>query len=133
VSIALKIYDSLPIALQNQACSIEGWRNDRRRYGGDFHSILNQIITMGDLDTKNLSEEQTKCLSSFMKAALTSHYWSRQFKEFNVNIDSGDLFTEIKKLPVLTKDVVKRYSSEIRTRIIPESQVISSRTSGSTG
>jgi phenylacetate-CoA ligase len=128
-----QLYHHLPVWAQNILVSVKGYSIERLRFGNDFNLILEQSINRMQLNEEQLKRYQELCMSSFLKAATTSPFWSKRFEEYNVDINSNDLFSEIKKLPILTKDEVKRHSSAIRTAKISNREVITSKTSGSTG
>lgn len=56
-------YSLLPVSLQQVACTFEGWRVARMRFGGDFHALLN-----GYREREAWSQER---IAEFSRARLT--------------------------------------------------------------
>lgn len=96
-----KIYLKSPIWLQQILINIEGYRIKKRRFGEVFHTSLNESRKQ---DAFIVDHKQ---LQIFMSASVNVPYWSKQFKKYDVNIESKDLTLEIKKLPILSKSFVK--------------------------
>jgi phenylacetate-CoA ligase len=72
-------------------------------------------------------------MSQFLKTAEMAPYWRIKFLECNVNPRSDDPFAELAKLPILTKEEVKRNIGGITNPAINRRSVRWRHTSGTTG
>ena len=96
----LGIYLKLNRHLQNVILNLYGYWIFKERYNNYFKNHLSfyENSNPNILDIKQLRE--------FLKSAKKTEYWNNQFKKYNFNINSKDLKTELKKLPILTKEKV---------------------------
>lgn len=84
----------------------------------------------------SLSDEVvTDDLKNFLIRANKVKFWKERFAEFDVNLESSDLTTELKKLPILSKHEVKSNVKDIKERKYFSffSGIRQAKTSGSTG
>jgi len=125
------IYLNSPIALQNIIVNAEGWRLNRRRYGGSYHDIFAATQKRSLYSSSELHHYSLKKLQEFFYIADRSNYWNKQFKRYSVNVDSNEPFFELSKLPLLTKTQVKENVDDISLN--QDSSVLSRHTSGTTG
>lgn len=129
MKIAKKLFYQLPIKLQENIISIYISNNNKRRYGDFFKKIEKTLKNNLLLSNNELLKFQENKLSFFLKNSSKSKFWKDKFLEHNVNIN-GDPFSEIKKLPILTKkEVIENYGDII----IHSSSNKKRSTSGSTG
>lgn len=125
----LKAYHSLPLWAQHAAVSTLGLFNTRHRYSKDFDRTLEEYMKNLALSKEQLKDFQREELSKLLKSATHSEYWKERFNKFSVN-PHGDPYSEIKKLPILTKGEVKQNVHKIR---IKGERLTVKSTSGSTG
>ncbi|NVJ64193.1 MAG: phenylacetate--CoA ligase family protein [Flavobacteriaceae bacterium] len=95
-----------------------------RRYNILFFYFLKKINqSKRDLDLNSLR--------LFLRHANTnSKFWKHRFEKYSFNVESGDLISELKKLPVLTKKEVSENKEDIRCYKLLSTKV---KTSGTTG
>ncbi|MGZ8842236.1 MAG: phenylacetate--CoA ligase family protein [Pyrinomonadaceae bacterium] len=129
------IYLRLPVLLQNAACSIEGWRIHRRRYGYAFHRALQLAEERTYWPRERLIEYQGQRIRELMVyCAKHVPYYRRRFREWGVPVSRiGSLADLSRYLPVLTKDEVRSHYSEFISDAVPKRQITHLRTSGTTG
>ncbi|ACV67687.1 phenylacetate--CoA ligase family protein [Desulfohalobium retbaense] len=128
------IYLKLPIFLQNILVSIEGKRIQRRRYSRHFYNIFNEVIDrFCDLDMAFQGDYQKKRLRDFLQKARLSPFWYKRFLDYEVDPDAEDVFQELRKLPVLSKDEVKDHAHDIDISAQLDVDFFSCHTSGTTG
>ena len=127
------LYLRLPVALQNAVVSIEGWRINRRRYGGGFRHAERLVQEQSSLTVAELQLLRGRLLRSFFQNASAVPFWQQQFKVFSVNPESDEPFNELAKLPVLTKEEVKRNFEGIINPAIRQRSRLWRHTSGTTG
>ncbi|WP_196889212.1 hypothetical protein [Aureivirga sp. CE67] len=126
----LNIYFNSPIWIQNLIISIKGYQIKKNRFSSNFYKELDFYQS---LDNKSLHEKivlEEERLRKFLKNAKNSEYWNSRFLKYNINIDAIDIKKELKKLPILTKDDVRKNIDLIK---INKEPLISKRTSGTTG
>jgi phenylacetate-CoA ligase len=133
LSILEKVYLWLPTVFQNVVVSIEGGRIQRRRYGAEFHRAEKLVQTQGFLRGDDLQALRSRLLSDILREASNTPFWREQFDEYGVQIKSSDPFSELVKLPLLTKDVVKNNVNRIVNPAIDRRQLLWRHTSGTTG
>lgn len=121
-----KLYFKLPYFAQTIILNIKGFIIMRNRYNKDFWKVLSIF--------KNRKREvvDIQQLRRFLQNANASSFWNRRFNEYDVKLDAEDIIRELKKLPVLTKDEVKRNSDTIRVNV-EKDKIGTIKTSGTTG
>ena len=71
-------------------------------------------------------------LKIFFLEANNTKFWKKQFEIFSINLEADNFIDELSKLPILTKDQVKKYYKEIvNKKYISKSK--NYNTSGTTG
>lgn len=63
-----RLYSCLPIGLQNLACSIEGWRLARRRYGVGYQELNRELVERTSVAADRIQE--------IRRCRLRSHFYS---------------------------------------------------------
>lgn len=127
------IYLSLPVPFQNLLVTLEGWRLKKRRYGNEYGKVCREVLERSLFNNEKLIQYQDKRLRVFLAIATKSPFWKSRFGEYGIRIDSDDIFSEIKKLPVLTKEEVKKHADEILDKSALQHESVSCHTSGTTG
>jgi phenylacetate-CoA ligase len=128
-----QFYQGLPVALQNIAVSFEGWRLKKRRYGKAYRNAFDRILNQEKFSKQELIRFQRDRLCDFMKAASRSVFWQNRFSKYRVDLNADDIFGEIARLPILTKDEVKANVSDIPVQDASNDTQVSVHTSGTTG
>ncbi|MCR4819792.1 MAG: hypothetical protein K5838_01555 [Elusimicrobiales bacterium] len=124
MKIAEKIYSCLPVFMQHAACTIKGFLINRRRYNSEFFSFLNAY------ENRSVNAEQE--LRKFMCGISEMDYYRRLFSECCIDTSFKNVYSEIAKLPVLTKEEVKRNTAAFINHSF-KGKVITAHTSGTTG
>lgn len=128
-----QIYNLLPVQAQNLLVSFEGRRLQSRRYCGSYNDILSECEARQHFSPSEMLEYQKRRLSLTLQVAKKTPFWSRRFSEVGVNEKSEDPFSELKKLPVLTKQEIKANISEISAAVTTSQKTHTRHTSGTTG
>lgn len=131
---AVSLYQRLPPSLQTLACSVEGWRIERRRYSAEFRRLLAAAEGRAFAPPELVQEYRDARLRAFVRhAAETVPYYRRLFRELGV--EPGDVRTldDLGLLPVLTTADVQDLGSELVSPAVPERSRVPIRTSGTTG
>src|SRR5436190_21484639 len=83
-----KLYAVLPVALQNAACSIEGWRIARRRYTPEFHQLLAEYEARTAFSRERMQEfRDARVRAMVQHCAQTVPYYRRLFDEWRFGLD----------------------------------------------
>jgi len=128
------LYSKLPIPLQHLACSIEGWRIQRSRYGGDYPSLLSAAETRTFWSVEQVQEFRDQCLRNFVRhCAQTVPFYRRQFEERGISYNNIQTLNDLKYLPILTKQQVQENYPALLSEAVPRSRSIVAHTSGTTG
>jgi len=128
------VYLHLPIALQNIACSFEGWRIQRARYSKAFSDLLQEAESRTFSSEEQIKAFRDERLCAFVKHCYDSvPFYRRQFNE--IGLRPGDIreLNDLHKLPVLTKNDVQENGADLISETIPRAKQVSVHTSGTTG
>ena len=103
-----KVYDNLPIFLQNAFVIFRGYLLSRLRYNKIFWETLNEIIKHDDLTPQDIVDYQNRKLQHLVNHAYTNTVYYRKIMEER-NISSADIQTrdDLKKLPILRRENIK--------------------------
>ena len=127
------IYSSLPVFLQNIVINAEGARLLLRRYGADYKNIEEKVAKRCLYSADQLHEYRSKCLNEHLIQAYQTPFWRSRFDEYDVKLNGNNPFEQIQKLPILTKEEVKKNIFDIINPTIDSANLISAHTSGTTG
>lgn len=128
------LYRQLPIPLQQIACSLEGWRIQRTRYGGDFDEVLVAANSRSFWSYEQVSEFRNSRLRAFIcHCARNVPYYRRKFSELGINPEDIRTLKDLEVLPVLTKAEVQDCQNELRAENYRRGGTVSLHTSGTTG
>lgn len=79
----LAVFENLPVALQQVACHVEGWRIGRHRYGGEFRELLRAAEARSFWSREQIDEYQGWRLGTFLEHARqhTAYYAGQRMDE----------------------------------------------------
>lgn len=126
----MDIYCKSPIFFQNIFTSLQGIKNTISRYSGQYDSALQEYHNFDYHNIEKLEEYQNKRVKEFVKFAFDNSPFYKEFYK-GIDIDSINTVEDLKKLPVLPKELVRENIDKFYT--IPESEALVSNTSGTTG
>ncbi|MCF8096167.1 MAG: hypothetical protein K9J79_12495 [Desulfobacteraceae bacterium] len=128
------LYLKLPIFLQNLACSIEGKRIQKNRYGGAFNEILQEYESRSYWDNDQVARFRGERLRSFIGQAFKHVPYYREMAG-QLGLAEKDFagLEDLQKLPLLTKSKVQDEYSRFLSGAITQNHCITSHTSGTTG
>ena len=128
-----KIYNRAPIFIQNFACSFEGWRINRKRYGGDFRSILHKAKKRSALSEDQLIAYRDRRLNKFViHAAETVPFYRKWFKKNNVSPQDVKCLGDLEAFPIINKETVRENYHDMVSELVPYREQIIMHTSGTT-
>lgn len=128
-----RIYNAAPVSCKNIIGSIYSYFSNTYKYGGIYERYREFLKETQYYSNEKLREIQEKKLSDILKYANNnSRYYNHLIRKYDVHLTGSDIFEEIKKLPILTKDIVRENYNDIRTNI-PTSKKLTFSSSGTTG
>lgn len=130
----IKLYNKLPIIVQNMACSFEGKRIQIQRYGSDFQNIFMDYKQRNNWSYEQMCDFRDKRLKLMIKHCYdTVPFYRNLFDDYGINPESIRDLEDLKKLPLLTKSIVKNNFNNLISTDINKNKVIKIKTSGTTG
>ncbi len=129
-----RLYLALPIPLQHLACSVEGLRIQRSRYGGDYRRIEAEVRARDRWSRDRIETLRRERLRAFVDHAFrTVPYYRRLARERGFDPASVREVGDLAALPVLDKATVQREGAAMISEAVPRAERIIAHTSGSTG
>jgi phenylacetate-CoA ligase len=124
------IYSLSPVWIQNWIISFYGYILYKQRYGGDYYKFFNFYKNKDYSNLQNEKKIQYEELIKILKHAKENSVF---YKNFYKNYDLSQIknINDIKKLPILEKETLRRSINDIYT--VPVNESISSFTGGTTG
>ena len=128
------IYQNSPIWFQNFLVSSTGILENRGRFNNEFEGF-SEFLTQSKKFSKNeVVEYQRHSLRKLINHAYkTVPYYYHIFKDLKLNPNDVKNEEELKKLPMLTKEMLTHNSHSLISRNIPKRDLIPVHTSGTTG
>lgn len=133
-SFAEKIYYKLPYPLQNVAVSLYGLKLKRERYSETFFKHLKSLKRCEWKSGKNIEKHQNENIVQLIQHAYnTVPFYKKWYDEYGVDISQIKTVDDLKKLPVLTKSLVKENQEELISNKFKKDILSKQLTSGTTG
>lgn len=125
-----KLYDHMPIFMQNIMCSVQGYLNDFSRYGKAYHAERDFLREFDTWSYERKLEYQRKALVDFLHYAVAHSRFYQKLYE-GIDIDSISTIQDLKKLPIVDKEMLRSNIDEVVT--IPRRGAVVGHTGGTTG
>lgn len=123
-----KVYDYSPIFFQNIMVSTKGYLNSKKRYGKTYQHYLKFYNNFDSLKLEEKKEYQLKEMKKFIKYAYSNSKFYKKFYK-GIDIDKINSIDDLKKLPILTKEMLRKNILDINTI----KKGVESHTGGTTG
>ncbi|HZO90068.1 MAG TPA: hypothetical protein VFB38_17195 [Chthonomonadaceae bacterium] len=128
------IYLRMPFFVQNALCNVQGWKNERQRYGRAFPALLREAEERVGWPQEQMIAFRDRRLRAFVQhCARTVPYYQRLFQKLCIGPEEIRTLEDLQRLPILTKDEVRAHSQELISQAVPERERIWMHTSGTTG
>lgn len=132
------LYARLPRGLQSVACSLEGWRVERQRYGPLFSATLAHSEGLVRVPEEERRAWSRTRLTQVLTAASKTVFWAERFRDCAIDPQGADPYAELAKLPILAKSEIQARAADFLLDTAATSGVSSTRllkrhTSGTTG
>lgn len=125
-----KIYEKMPIVVQNILISMYGLKLIMERYGRVYREYKKELKSKNYSDYSICLKEQEREFLDFINYAYkNSKFYKKLYKDININEIKS--LNNIKKLPIVTKEMLRENMNEIRT--IDLHHAIEGHTGGTTG
>lgn len=131
---AISLYRVAPVWVQNLLLTGFGAVLDRERYGGryrEYREFLAQSEHFSAAELRAYQEEQLRTLVAH--AYATVPYYRRRFDERRLMPADIRYLEDLPKIPLLTKEEIRRHFDELRSRDVPARSMRTGHTSGTTG
>lgn len=128
------VYGRSPIPFQNAMVSGYGLLQRRERRSRSFRRILAELEKTERWNLEELEALQALRLQKLIRHAYANvPYYRRVFEERRLTPSDIRAPVDLYKLPILTKQSVRRYAKELRASNVPRFRFRLGRTGGSTG
>ncbi|WKA53872.1 phenylacetate--CoA ligase family protein [Planococcus shixiaomingii] len=126
----MKIYENSPIFIQHLLTTIEGRRRSNKRFGEVYWNFLSELEQRDYTNEQEEVRYQERELQKLLQFAVKNSPFYKEFYK-GIDIDSIKTVDDLKKLPLLTKEIVRQNIESMYT--IDEKSGIVSHTSGTSG
>lgn len=132
-SLINSLYFKSPVYIKNLFATLYGYKENGKRYGSHYINYLLELKQTEYLKNDELENIQVERLKSFLKfASAYSTYYNKLFNKCDLNPSEFKDTETLKKLPILEKEEVRKYSDEISCKR-KFKKTYNVKTSGSTG
>jgi phenylacetate-CoA ligase len=127
-------YHRLPIAFQHLACTAEGWRIARDRYGPPFHALLREGEERSRWPQEAIAEWRDKRLRAFLVKALdVSPFHRERFRAAGIGPEDIRSLDDLRALPAMAKADAHAMQATLDAGGAARSRLRQAHTSGTTG
>ncbi len=109
-----KVYDNSPIFLQNIMCSLEGYRKCRVRYADAYWKHRKFLEDFDNWPLEKQLEYQRTEMVKFIKYAYNNSKFYHNLYQ-GINIDEIQTVEDLKKLPMVDKEMLRANMSDVVT------------------
>lgn len=128
------IYAHLPRFAQNLACSFEGLRIQKKRYGRPFLTLLQEVESHDTWSQDQIEEYRDQHVREYVRhCAKTVPYFRARFQELGITYTDIHTLADLCKLPVIGKAEMASQMSSFQSKDVHRKKCIVSHTSGTTG
>lgn len=128
------LYQLAPVWGQNLLLTGFGMALERERYGGRFREYRDMLSRTEWYSRTDLEAYQDERLRDVVRHAYdTVPYYRRRFDEQKLRPGDVRGRADLPKLPVLTRDDIRRHFDELRSTAVPARAMRKGHTSGTTG
>mgnify|MGYP001268506645 CR=1 FL=1 len=129
-----KIYNNIPIPLQNLAVTLEGMRINRQRYNKNYKKILLDYLESDTFSIEKIRKTRLLKLKQLLIFANeNSNYYKELFSQKKFDPRNLQSEEELKVLPVLSKNEIKAFYKDIVISKLKNERIFYTHTSGTTG
>lgn len=124
-----RIYNSVPVFLQNIIVSLVGWSLNRKRKSGNYAHYIRDIKSRNAFSQEEFAEFQKRELNEALSfVSKNIPFYESLYEGIDLNLNAAE---DLGRLPVLEREVLKQRSSEFVQKKSVRDLVV--HTTGSTG
>jgi phenylacetate-CoA ligase len=128
------LYDNSPLWLQTIYLNLYALKIHRQRYGSDFEALFEEFRKTEQYTLQQIRDYQDEKVAHLIRYATTNvPYYRQLFRENKLKASDVQNVNDLHKVPVLTKDMVKRHAGDLLATNIGKDRLIGGSTSGTTG
>ncbi len=132
--IGAKIYSSLPVFLQNVACSLYGYREAQVRLGKEFERRLRWLRETEKWSAAEIEACQSERLRELIAYTYSNvPYYRERMQALKLTPEDIRTVADLPKLPILTKEDVRAHGARLLSQAARRQHLIERHTSGTTG
>ncbi len=129
-----RVYEKMPVPLQNVACSLKGFQLRRQRYNRTFRDTLRFLSESDRWDSDTQQRyEQHQLRRIVTHAAETVPYYRDLFSQLKLRPQSIRSTGDLRQLPILSKEAVRELGDRLLSEAIPLNDRRTCYTGGTTG
>jgi phenylacetate-CoA ligase len=125
-----KVYDSMPIIIQNIMATLYGYMVKKERYGKVYYQHLAFLQLFNGWAREEQVSFQVKELQRLLKYSISNSLFYKKLYE-GINIFDLENIEELEKLPMVTKEMIRNSIDDVIT--LSKSKAIISKTGGTSG
>jgi phenylacetate-CoA ligase len=127
------LYEKSPVTVQNLLISLKGWQFNRERFSGGLENKLNLLAGHEAMSRDEAASLQVELLRDFVAhATSTSSVYAAAFAKAKVGSDQINKLEDLRRLPVLEKEVLRSRTQELKSSSAT-GYLVPIHTSGTTG
>ncbi len=128
------LYRNLPVFFQNLLCSLYGWKENRIRFNKLFEEQLLNLKKSEYWKREEIKRYKENMMVASLKNAFSSvPYYKNVFKGIGLNVSEHVGFSDIYKLPILTKEDIRHSNKALLSTGVNIKELVEQHTSGTTG
>ncbi len=129
-----KLYGKSPLFLKNSVGFFYNTIPDKYRYGLKFASIIKYLKETEYMGREELEELQNRKFIEIIQEAYSNvPYYNKLFNEHGLDINSFKDLRDIKKIPFLTKDIIRDNFEDMVSKKVDKSKLKYITTGGTSG
>jgi phenylacetate-coenzyme A ligase PaaK-like adenylate-forming protein len=132
--LAEKLYSSSPVTMQTLLLNLKAIELYHERYGRKFWNLFEEFKKNEWRGLSDLEEWQNRRLRELVRHAYdTVPYYREVFTESRISPEDIRTVDDLHRLPILTKDIIKKNFNRLISSKIPKRKIRHGHTSGTTG
>ena len=124
------IYRKLPVSLQNHACTLYGYLENKKRFNDNFYKQFDFLKVSQWWPLQAIDGYKKELLINLLFSLRKNDYFHKELDCFTDNEILDDPFQVVSNFPIMTKEDVFNYGSKIKCKNISSYLV---KTRGTTG
>ena len=129
-----KVYNGSPIFIKKQVNFLLGMIPYEKKLGRDFINTYSFLEESQWWSRPKLEEYQMEQIKKLLEHAYKNvPYYTSLFNEYGINVKSIQNFNDMRRIPYLTKDIVRNNLDQLIDKNINKNKIVKVVTGGTTG